>query len=247
MAERSTQLVVDALHRAVSDPAGLPLYGSRAKPGLFVAGAAGRQAAERCKAEGYLRIVTTETRGKNTQEICAVTEKGLAYLLGQVDPKQVLEELVRVLQERQAEVGDLLSLSRRMQESLDALRTTAERTLQQLHRPAQAPGNSANGNGSETWTAALLNHLHERQSAGAMDDCPLPDLYRRLRHTAAALTVGQFHDGLRRLYEQEQVYLHPWTGPVYDIPEPGFALLVGHEIAYYVSSRKMVIASERGT
>ena len=30
-----------------------------------------------------------------------------------------------------------------------------------------------------------------------------------------------------------QVYLHPWTGPLYALPEPAFALLVGHEVAYY--------------
>jgi len=30
----------------------------------------------------------------------------------------------------------------------------------------------------------------------------------------------------------------PWTGPLYDLPEPHFALLVGHEVAYYASSRR---------
>ena len=76
-------------------------------------------------------------------------------------------------------------------------------------------------------------HLH----GGAPDDCPLPELYRRLRDVHPALTIGQFHDGLRRLHEQEQVYLHPWTGPLYAMPEPAFALLIGHEVAYYASAR----------
>ena len=40
------------------------------------------------------------------------------------------------------------------------------------------------------------------------------------------------------LHETSQVYLHPWTGPLYDIPEPPYALLVGHEVAYYASVRK---------
>ena len=35
-----------------------------------------------------------------------------------------------------------------------------------------------------------------------------------------------------------KIYLHPWTGPLYDIPEPPYALLIGHEIAYYASIRK---------
>ena len=52
-----------------------------------------------------------------------------------------------------------------------------------------------------------------------------------------SLTIGQFHDSLRRLHEMEKIYLHPWTGPLYEIPEPACALLVGHEVAYYASVR----------
>jgi hypothetical protein len=51
------------------------------------------------------------------------------------------------------------------------------------------------------------------------------------------LTIGRFHDGLRRLHDEGQAYLHPWTGPLYAMPEPAFALLVGHEVAYYASPR----------
>jgi len=71
----------------------------------------------------------------------------------------------------------------------------------------------------------------------ALSDCPLPELYRRLRAESPRLTIGQFHDRLRRMHQDEQIYLHPWTGPLYAIPEPAFALLVGHEIAYYASLR----------
>ena len=49
------------------------------------------------------------------------------------------------------------------------------------------------------------------------------------------LTIGAFHDTLRALQTAGDIYLHPWTGPLYDIPEPPYALLVGHEVAYYAS------------
>jgi hypothetical protein len=62
-------------------------------------------------------------------------------------------------------------------------------------------------------------------------------VYRRLRDAHRPLTIGQFHDGLRQLHEDEQIYLHPWTGPLYAMPEPAFALLIGHEVAYYASER----------
>ena len=42
---------------------------------------------------------------------------------------------------------------------------------------------------------------------------------------------------LRRLHAEERIYLHPWTGPLCELPQPPLALLVGHEIAYYASAR----------
>ena len=64
----------------------------------------------------------------------------------------------------------------------------------------------------------------------------VPDLYRKLE-SANMVSVGSFHDALRQLHEDEQIYLHPWTGPLYALPEPAFALMVGHEVAYYASIR----------
>jgi hypothetical protein len=90
------------------------------------------------------------------------------------------------------------------------------------------------------WLADLRAHLADWDGPG---DCPLPELYRRLRAEHPSLTIGQFHDGLRELHDREQVYLHPWTGPLYAMPEPAFALLVGHEVAYYASER-VAVATE---
>jgi hypothetical protein len=62
-------------------------------------------------------------------------------------------------------------------------------------------------------------------------------LFGQARQASPGLTIGQFQDGLRRLLDAGHIYLHPWTGPLYDIPEPPYALLIGHEIAYYASIR----------
>ena len=39
------------------------------------------------------------------------------------------------------------------------------------------------------------------------------------------------------MHDDREVYLHPWTGPLYALPQPPFALMVGHEIDYYASLR----------
>ena len=59
------------------------------------------------------------------------------------------------------------------------------------------------------------------------------ELCRQAQKESPTLTIGSFHDGLRHLHEQQKIYLHPWTGPLYDLPEPSYALLIGHEVAYY--------------
>ena len=93
---------------------------------------------------------------------------------------------------------------------------------------------TGSSDGTQQIIRELLAAWHE---AGALSDCPLPELFRRLRSASPRLTIGQFHDGLRQFHQEEKIYLHPWTGPLCDLPEPTFALLLGHEIVYYVSLR----------
>ncbi len=241
MADKSTQMVLAALSRAAAEPAGLPLHGSKSEPGLFAGTALGKQAAQRCKDEGYLTVLRTEPRGRGDREVCALSDRGLAYLLGQTSPRQVLEDFLRVLEARQAQLDGLVTAARQMQAGLDALRANAEKVL---HRVAQPHPSGTNGTPppprpapDESWTAAALEALARWQQSGAPEDYPLPELYQKLRATVPSLTIGRFHDGLRRLYDEGRIYLHPWTGPLHDLPQPPCALLVGHEIVYYASLR----------
>ncbi len=235
MADRSTQLLLDALSRAAADPAGVPLYAGKSGPGLFPATAAARLAAQRCKDEDLIKVVRTEPRGRAVQEVCALTDKGLAYLLGEASPRRLVEDLVRGIEARQGQLAELVRATREAQSTLEAFRELAAKALQQLNQHGSGPPPSANG--ADDWTTWALACLVRRQDAGAAQDCPLPELYQAARQVHPKLTLGEFHDGLRRLREQGRIYLHPWTGPLYDLPEPACALLVGHEVAYYASMR----------
>ncbi len=243
MADLSQPLIVEALTRAVAIPTGLALYGSKALPGLFACSAAARKAAQQCQDQEFLRVVRTETKGRKSTDICAITDKGLAFLLGQVSLRPVLEALLQALERGAAEVGKLLSAAEQTRTSFESLQATAEKALAQLQQragQASVAGETTSGNGAGAWKLAILQHLSGWQQTNALEDCPMPDLLRVARIQSPHLTIGQFHDELRRLSVEGQIYLHPWTGPLYEIPEPTCALLLGHEISYYASLRTAI-------
>ncbi len=237
LAEKSSSLVLEALTLAAADPTGQRLFGTKGSPGLFRSTGAARQAAQQCKDEGYLRVVSAEAKGKTVQEICAVTEKGLAFLLSQLSPKSVLESLVQALDSRQAQLAELTASTRQTHAVFDALKTTIEKVLAEVAKAPQplAPGPGANG--SEAWKTTVLARLAEWTALRPAEDCPLAELYQHARKQTPTLSLGRFHDGIRQLHEEQKIYLHPWTGPLYELPDPACALLVGHEIVYYASLR----------
>jgi hypothetical protein len=228
VADKSSQLMLQALGRAVADPAGLPLFSQKAGPGLFAGTAAARHAAQRCKELDLLRVVRTEARGQAVHEVVAITPKGLDHLLCQVSPRQVLEDLVRALESRDKQLGDLVASARDARTSLDAMKGLTTTVLQRVQQAACSAA-------AAELAPSILQVLGQWQATDAAKDCPLPHLFRAL--TGPVPSIGTFHDGLRLLHNDQQIYLHPWTGPLYDLPEPPLALLVGHEIAYYASLR----------
>ncbi len=241
MADAVHSLVIDALHRAAAAPGGAALFAGKGTVGLFASSAVGRRAAQHCKDHGFLTVTRTEARGKSQVEYCAVTDKGMAFLLDGANPRCVLEAMLHALDARRADQAELLEQTRRTQAALDAMQATLAKVLARCDdagttfpgRPAQklyaAP--------LEEIRARILEHLERWRDTGSLDDCPLPEMFQRLEKSVAGLTVGFYHDALRDLHEQERVFLHPWTGPLYELPEPALALLVGHEIAYYASLR----------
>ena len=247
MADKSTRLILDALARAAAEPAGVPLYAQKTEPGLFPTTTAARTAADRAKADGLLQVVDTEAKGRTVREVCVLTDKGRQYLAHQASPRQVLEDLVRVLEDRQAAVAELSAAAARMAAGLDSMRATVEQVIPRLTDHHQSNGTPMNAifiparpsapAASDALIADVKARLAEWHAGSeASQDCPLPDLYRRLE-SKNQVSVGLFHDALRQLHDDHQVYLHPWTGPLYALPEPAFALLVGHEVAYYASVR----------
>jgi hypothetical protein len=144
VADKLTPLILDALARAVADPSGSPLFASRSAPGLFPAVAAAKPAAHKCIQEGLIRMVRTDGQGKHLREYYAGTPTGLKYLIDHASPKQVLDDFVRLLEERREEVGELLAAVERMAAGIEGMKAAAAAVLPHL------PPSPARGEGSLT-------------------------------------------------------------------------------------------------
>lgn len=217
MADRASQLVLAALSRAAAEPAGLPLLASRSEAGLFPATSAGKLAARKAQEDGHL---TPEG---------AITRRGLDHLLAHSSPRQVLEDFIRALEARHGQAQELLATARKMLAGIEGLSASLLPVLERLGSDRKAELRTFHDPSSTL--AELL------ASRPGLADYPLPELFRAARERHPGLTLGGFHDALRKLEKQGLAYLHPWTGPLYQMPHPEHALISGHQVAYYASAR----------
>src|SRR5262249_39647382 len=81
VADKHTRQIAHALSRPAPDASGLPLFAGKSDPGLFPSPSAGKLAAQKCLADGLVRVVRTETKGKTARELYGLTDKGWEFLL----------------------------------------------------------------------------------------------------------------------------------------------------------------------
>lgn len=224
MTDKLTPLILSTLTRAAALPSGQPPFASKKQPGLFPNTSLGKAAHKRCLEEGWLRPQADAVQ---------ITDAGRRHLLESQNPREVLEDLVRVVESRLASANELAAAARRSAEELTAVRGLVAACL-----PNIAAGRVPRDEGRNL-AAEVLAALQDR-IASTGEDCPLPDLYRRL---PGPPTLGAFHDALRELHRRGRLHLHPWTGPLYALPEPEFALLAGHEVTFYASVRPATVAT----
>jgi hypothetical protein len=233
--ESSANLIQQALERSLAASEGLPLLAGKNLSGLFPNVAAGKEAAQEARSAGLLRVLRTEVKGKATLEYCALTEKGLAFLLEQSSPRPVLEAILKAIETCQSRIDTWIADVKDSRQYLEGLRGLAERVLDHMRKPEAAlPPWARNGHDRDP-QVKIVDLLRAWQSARKIGDYPLPELYEQARAGCPKLTLGQFHDALRALHDRREVYLHPWTGPLHELPHPASSLLVGHEIGYYAS------------
>lgn len=113
--------------------------------------------------------------------------------------------------------------------SLSALQATLERVS--APTPASAPPTrQAVSSGSiEDAIVLFVESWAKEKSVG----CQFDVLWKDLKESNPTLTVGQFQDALRSLYDARRIRLGGWAGMQDEIPKPELAFFVSSKVMYY--------------
>jgi hypothetical protein len=245
MVDRTTEILVDALKRALVEQGEQRLYKSGKLPGLF-AGRTGSHADAAAQAlrDGLLEVVRTEVRGKAAFEWVRLTPRGVDFIHTFQSPVSALRDLRADLRCSQAAIpvwlqqmqATLESLQARLTQEaaqwtqrLDALGRQVDETLRRLE--AAAPLLPPDVAEAHPWAIDALNYLDRRRNGGAAISCPLPELFDALTYQHANLSISAFHDGLRRLKECRALDLEA-PADTGELAQPEFALLEGGAVLY---------------
>jgi hypothetical protein len=245
--DKVTQILIDALKQATTEPGEQRLFRAGKLPGVFPSRLGlNAKAAEQALRDGLLERVRTEAKGKTSIEWVRLTPKGIDFLHNHESPVRAMDELRAVLQMTQdnvplwvAEIRQQLdALGQRLTEEVQALThrlgALSERVLEVLNRAAAAvPSTAADAAALVPWGAEALGYLDRRRASGVRDSCPMPELFAALKEKVPDLTVKDFHDGLRKLHSRRLAQLLAFEGPD-GPPEPEYALLDGASTYYLV-------------
>src|SRR5262249_42896064 len=112
---------------------------------------------------------------------------------------------------------------------LDAMQHRVDAALK---RAAETPPSVPDGLASNVpWAGEVLAYLDQRAGAGG-GPCPLPELFAAPRGKNGAISLTQFHDGLRLLHQRRMLNLL-LADSALPLPEPEHALVDGDAVFYY--------------
>lgn len=192
-----------------------------APDGARVSGAAARKPLEAAAARGFVALDAAD--GKT---VARLTDAGREFLFASDNPRVLLEDLLRAVEGQSDQLRELEHAVRQQRQEMARHHAGIAGVLRRLardHAAADLPSPSL-----------VRDVLESHARSGHPGACSLDVLYHALKDHSPGLTVGQFHDGIRAMHDAGLIRLGPWTGPLYALAEPALALLIGHEVLYYV-------------
>jgi hypothetical protein len=240
------QLILEALERALADPKPRKLHGTKAIPGIFLsASATTKAAASRCLEQGLVRQVAEQRTGKRLTPLFAIAPAGVALALERSPVPRLLAAMLDAVARTARSVAECSGMLQAVGEQAEQLRKAFEQATARLQPPdtakilehisvSQAPACAASAaDHAESLDKDLVSYIRTRRVRTPLQPVELPELFRHAAAKFAPLSVGQFHDAVRRLAGQKRMRLLPFTQAMYQLAEPEYALILGREIMYY--------------
>lgn len=231
------------------------LVGTKATGALFAKAA--NPLLSHARQEGYLVEVPAPPQPPpkgnakpKTPIYAKLTDKGRQFVLAGKNPARLVEGLSAQLQTQATavaqatataatQVAECRQMLQHLDQTLQARLVQFQQTGATLQARLDSLGTPAGTAAVPTaaWLEDLLAFVRERKRQNALSQPNLKDVYDHLRKTQPTLTVGQFHDGLRLLQEQNRIRLTPYTMPLATLPDLLLALYLDREVKYYVDVR----------
>jgi hypothetical protein len=174
-----------------------------------------------------------------------LTPKGVEYLYGHDSPKAILSEMREMLRTARSGIplwqDEMLktlerlatNITEEMTNYLGKLDALTARVDEALRRMDVGPLLAPNLQTIIPWGLDALTYLDMRAKSAVGGPCTLPELFTYLQGKHPAMTLRDYHDGLRRLAANRAVKLSTYTGPG-AIPQPEFALMDSGQLLFVV-------------
>lgn len=112
---------------------------------------------------------------------------------------------------------------------LSAIRAAVDR----VKAPERPPPAATAGDGGSTALDRDIQSFVRTTAARTTVGCQFDTLMGHLRTGRPRLSVGEFHDALRRLHDDRTIRLGGWPKSIQELPDPDLALFVSHKVMYY--------------
>jgi hypothetical protein len=245
--------LLDALRTGAQQRGEIRLYRRGKLPGLFGQRTqANAEIANHAIKDGLLEVIRTETVGKTVVEWVRVTPRGLDFLVEHESPLRALEDLREMLAINQEGLPLWIAefntrVSDQVRRYVEEVRTVSERIDYLSRRVIEAIDQFKEAHAAPpptvSWAQVALDCLTHREQVGLGPRCPLAELFAVLKEKHSALTLKEFHAGLKIMQDGSTIRLLPGSGSG-DTPGPEYALLDGAVVYYYVARVKGTPSSQ---
>jgi DNA-binding PadR family transcriptional regulator len=229
----SRQAALDALASSLGDPAPKLLTGKGTEGFFKGTAAAVKPLVELSLSEGWLEDTGEKTAGKNPKSLYRVTPKGRQAILDNNPTRKLLETLD---QSTKSQLGQLQGVSAVLKSLSGAIQDVLEK-VKNAPPPTLAVGPQFNGNGSTNGHAPadeVQRQIITRiRNHSIHNPITLPELFKELNARWPELSLGEFHDCVRRLWKQGQIKLGPYTRSYGVIASDYEAMFLDGQVMYY--------------